>query len=422
MTEEQRKLGRRNFLKAASTLPFTGALVYKAISAHPVRTALIGAGSQGLVLLKQAPATHMRMVAVCDIFPEHSNQGLEFVRRTHDSRAEGYQDYRKVLERDDIEAVLVAVPLKFHEEVTVAAFRAGKHVLCEKTLAHDVAGCRSMIEASLKARRNLQVGHQRTYNPLYLEAKQLIDQGLIGDIYHVRAVWHRNHDWRRRVPQSDFDPSPWGYPDLEHLINWRMYWQYSQGLMAELGSHQLQVVNWFSGRVPQTVYASGGVYRFPDGREVPDHVYAIYEYPGHLTLSYSTILSNTHDHYYEQIMGTKGTIILRREREAFLFFEGEAEGETELTMQRSGSDPVLQASESRLADAAGQAVDTSSQATALNPYRLEMEGFCSTIRNGAPNRCDGPTGMNACVAILKANESIQKGEKLDLPPNLFFSS
>ena len=84
-------------------------------------------------------------------------------------------------------------------------------------------------------------------------------------------------------PSKDFDPSKWGYPTWDHLNNWRLYWRYSQGLFAELGSHQVNAANWFLDAKPVRVQAMGGVYRFKDGREVPDHVFATFEYPGGIT-------------------------------------------------------------------------------------------------------------------------------------------
>ena len=426
LTEEKRKLGRRNFIKAVAATPVAGALVWKASGMTPVRAAIIGPGGEGRVLMENASPSHIRLVAVCDIFPDNLERGLQIARKLHDPSPEGYNDYRRILERRDIEAVIIATPLWMHEEMTVAALQAGKHVLCEKTMAWSVEGCRNMIDAAQSARRNLQIGHQRTYNPLYNEAKELIDAGVIGDLFHVRSLWHRNGDWRRKVPQVDFDPSPWGYADLEHLKNWRLYKKYSAGLMAELGSHQIQVVNWFSGSVPTAVHGSGGIHRYLDGREVYDHVYMMYEYPNDLTVSYSSIQSNAFDHYYEEFMGTKGTLILSGEKEAMLFYEGKNKPKeaTQLQVQgAAGGGPVMQASESRARDAGGSALAASTtDFTALRGYKTEIEGFCATIRNGAPNLCDGGVGMDAAVAILKGNEAIEKGQKLEIPPQTYYTT
>jgi predicted dehydrogenase len=421
MTEQEKQLGRRNFMRAVATLPVAGALLWKSSSIQPVRAGIIGPGGQGRVLMENSNPNFLKLVAVCDIYPPNLEKGLEIARKNHDANAQGYADYRQLLERKDIEAVLIAVPLWAHGPIAVEALQAGKHVFCEKTMAYTVEDCKNMIQAARTARRNLQIGHQRAYSPLYHEAYQLINEGTIGEIYHVRALWHRNGDWRRKPADPKFDPSPWGYPSIEHLTNWRLYSKYSHGMMAELCSHQVHVVNWFTSAAPQAVVGTGGIHRYKDGREVNDHIYTIFEYPKNLTLTYSAIQSNAFDHYYEEFMGTKGTIILGGETEALLFMEGQRGKPSELTVTAETGGPVMQASESRSRDAAGSSVAGagSSGFSAVTAYKLEIEGFARTIRNGEPNLCDGETGLKAATAILKADEAIAQNRKLEIGRDLY---
>ena len=119
MTEAERQLGRRNFMKAVATLPAAGALVWKAASIRPVRAGIIGPGGQGRVLMENCNPSFLRLVAVCDIYPPNLKKGLEIARAKHDAGAEGYADYRRLLDRKDIEAVIVAVPLWAHAQVAV---------------------------------------------------------------------------------------------------------------------------------------------------------------------------------------------------------------------------------------------------------------------------------------------------------------
>ena len=230
-----------------------------------------------------------------------------------------------MLQKEDVEAVIMAPPLWAHADLAVGCLEAGKHVLCEKMMAWDVEGCERMRAAAATNGKVLEIGYQRNYNPMYQAAYDgIIKTGTLGDIYHVRLAWHRNGSWRRKgePPSPDYDPSKWGYPTFDHLYNWRLYWKYSQGLMAELGSHQVNAANWYLGSAPEAVMASGGLYRFPEGREVYDHVYATFDYPGGRTAVFSSIESNAFDDYYEMFFGTKGTLIMLREREALLFEEG----------------------------------------------------------------------------------------------------
>jgi predicted dehydrogenase len=128
-----------------------------------------------------------------------------------------------------------------------------------------------MRQTALKNRKVLEIGYQRNYNPMYQAAHDgIIKTGLLGDVYLSRILWHRNGNWRRQgePPSKDYNPSKWGYPTFEHLWNWRLYKRYSRGLIAELASHEMNIVNWFFGAEPTSVMGTGGIYRFNDGREV----------------------------------------------------------------------------------------------------------------------------------------------------------
>ena len=421
LSEERRELGRRDFLKAIAATPVAGALIWKASSMTPVKVGIIGVGSQGSVLLENAPPSQIRVSAVCDIYPDNLEKALKFARENHDPEAEAYEDYKELLARRDLEAVIIATPLWQHAPMTIDALDARKHVFCEKNMALGIDECRQMVEASKRNRRNLQIGHQRAYNPLYHEAKKLIDTGAIGDMYHIRALWHRNNTWRRDVPDLPFDPSPWGYEDKEHWRNWRLYKKFSLGLMAELASHQIQIVNWFTDSLPSRVYGTGGICKEKDGREIPDHVYLMYEYPDNRTLTYSSIQSNSWDHYYEAFFGTEGTIVLSGEQEAMLFYEGDGPEATELQVEDVNADmPMMQASESRARDAAGSGLPGSSSGfNALSAYRMELEGFAQTIRARRPNLCPGTVGMNAAVASIMGYDAVNKRVFADIREDLY---
>jgi predicted dehydrogenase len=417
MTEQQKEIGRRNFLKAVATLPPAAALAWNAKSLEPIRAGLIGPGLQGRVLLENAPPRFIRITAVADIFPPNLQKALETARALHDPAAIGYADYKQLLARPDIEAVLIAVPLWMHAQVVLDAISAGKHVLVEKMVAYTADEGRQMIAAARRAHVNLQIGHQRAYNPLYHEARELVRNGTIGDVHHVRAVWHRNGDWRRKIPDVKFDPTPFGYPDMEHYVNWRLYRRYSQGLLSELCCHQIHAINWFLAGAPTSVMGTGGIHRYADGRERNDHEYAIFEYPGKVTVTWSSIQSNAFDHYYEEFMGTKGTVILTGEKDAMLFTEGQAAfAPTQIAVAPATAGPMLEASESRSRDAAGSSVAGAGSQTSVSAYRLEIEGFCRTIRNGDANLCTGEDALRAAVPIMKAGEAIAARGRVEIPP------
>ncbi|HWC77629.1 MAG TPA: Gfo/Idh/MocA family oxidoreductase, partial [Blastocatellia bacterium] len=295
---------------------------------------------------------------------------------------------------------------------------AGKHVLCEKMMAWDIPSCHRMLEASRRNKRVLEIGYQRFYNPVYQAAYEgVIKAGLLGDVYYARLAWHRNASWRRneQAPAPNYDPTSWGYPDWEHLVNWRMYRKYSGGLMAELGSHQVSVCNWFFDSAPDAVHASGGIFQYKDGREVNDHVYVTYDYPQGRTVTFSSIQSNKFDNYYEQFLGTKGTLILEGERNAMLFTEDDGKSTNVEVSKRTGN-AVMDASESRAADAAGRTVTANANQNVdrLVSYAQEISGFCSAVRSNVPLKCGPERALKSATACLLANEAIDKKQRLQI--------
>ena len=423
LTPELKDQGRRNFLRALAGTPALVALGAAAVSRGPVRggpvkAALIGAGGEGKVLLGQCRKEYINIKAVCDINPKHNEQASDGLVKAGLEKPNVYEDWREMLEKEDLEAVIVATPLWTHAEITVGCLDAGKHVLCEKMMAWDVPSCRRMLEASRKNRRVLEIGYQRFYNPIYQAAYDgIVRQGLLGDIYHARLAWHRNASWRRneQPPSPEYDPSKWGYPTWEHLVNWRMYKRYSGGLMAELGSHQVAVCNWFFDSAPEAVHASGGIYQYKDGREVCDHVFVTYDYPQGRTVTFSSIQSNKFEDYYEQIMGTKGTLFLLGERDALLFSE-QGDRATNIEVTKQTGNAIIDASESRTADAAGRTVETTSETKVnrLTAYSNQIAEFCSAVRTGSPLRCGPEKALNSAMSCLGANEAIEKKVRLPI--------
>src|SRR5262249_32947219 len=154
-----------------------------------------------------------------------------------------------------------------------------------------------------------------------------------------------------------------------------------------------------------SVYATGGIYQYKDGREVNDHVYATYTYPLGQTAIFTSIQSNKFDHYSEQFMGTKGTLILRGETEVFLFNE-EGSRSTSIDVSKQPSKPVIDAAESLKAGAAGHAGSTATaeKVDRAAAYGLEIAGFCSAIRSGASLRCGPERALKSATACILANE------------------
>jgi predicted dehydrogenase len=413
LTEAQQEEGRRSFGRAvAGTRALaelgSGAPLGAPRRGGPVKAALIGPGLQGKILLSALPKGWIDLRALCDINPGHTREAAAALTQNGWGKPREYQDYKQMLEKEDLEAVLIATPLWTHVEITQACLRAGKHVLCEKMMAWDLPGCHRMQEEARKAGRLLEIGYHRFHSAGYQAAYEaIIRPQLLGDIHHVRATWHRSRSWRRteKPPSPEFDPRPWGYDSWDHLVNWRLYRKYSRGLLAELGSHQISIANWFLGAVPEAVYTSGAVGR-KDGREAFDHVFTTFDYPGGRTVTFSSIETNAHDGTYEQVMGTKGTLVLAGNGEGFLFTERNAAAAAAAAAPAPGT-PIP--------SVRGPEPPPNAPRTAWwLAYRHEIAGFCAAIREGAPLRCGPEKALGSAGACIRAEEAGYQKTRLAL--------
>lgn len=420
LTEEQKVSGRRNFLKAVAGAPALLTLGGLAMTRGPVRggpvkIALIGTGDMGRGLLSRYQKEYCDLKALCDVNPGRRAKVVETMVKNGWPKPNEYDDWQEMLQKEDLEAVHIATPLWTHAEMTVAALNAGKHVLCEKMMAKTAAECQQMVDAAKANNRVLEIGYQRYYNPIYQAAyENIIKQGVLGDVYHARLVWHRNASWRKKedAPSANYDPSRWGYPDWEHLINWRMYKKYSEGLLCELGSHQITAASWFLDAAPEAVYTTAGTYQYKDGREVADHVYSLYNYPGGRTVSFSSIQSNAFEDSYEMYMGTKGTLIMTHEVEAYLFNEGGPRSNTRVEVSERSAGPIVDSSASQPVDTTARTVGQGGDADKGASYRNEIAEFCAAIRTGSPVRCGPEKAMKSAVAVLVGNSSAEQQARL----------
>ena len=262
----------------------------------------------------------------------------------------------EMLDDPDVEMVVIALPLWLHAPVAIEAMKAGKHVFSEKLMAHSVAECKEMCRVARETNRLLAVGHQRHYSVLYDNANYLsrtacsatsATSGPSGTattpsplvakdkdgntdlrpqdgparVRHGREGEHRLPAiaGSSRIPEHDknVDYAKYGYKSLDELVRWRLYNRTGAGLMAELGSHQLDACSIFLGKKhPLAVTGIGGTFFYKDGREVDDHVFVIFEFPratddkDRVVVTYSSINTNAFDGYGEMVMGSRGTMIV----------------------------------------------------------------------------------------------------------------
>lgn len=301
---ENISLDRREFLKKAGMAGATAVFLAspwlsvfsdsKHTDKSMVKLGIIGPGSRGLYLTQLlAKNKKADIAALCDIYQPSLDEALKIV-----PNAKTYKDYRHLLEDNNIDAVVIATPLNTHCQIALDAFDAGKHVFCEKSIGFTMEECFAMYNKHKSSGKVFFSGQQRLFDPRYIKAMEMIHQGTFGDIQSIRAFWFRNGDWRREVPS----------PELERLINWRLYREYSKGLMTELACHQLQIGSWALKSIPNKVMGHGAITHWKDGREVYDNVNCIYVFDNGQKLTFESVISNKFYGLEEQILGTLGTV------------------------------------------------------------------------------------------------------------------
>lgn len=508
----------------------------------PVRVGVIGTGDEGNVLIGGCTPDYVRVVAIADIRPSSIHRAFygdwaspaAMEARPGLIKKQGYKDYaeasksvkvydgsnggiKALLDDDSVEAVIIALPLHLHAPIAIQAMMRGKHVLTEKLMAHNIAQCKVMARVAKDKDLLLATGHQRHYSVLYDNAVKLIQWGMLGQLTHIRAQWHRgnvpgndswqpplpggmklmvdgkekvvdqiaaklkgyekalatekNRDkiqlleaqilqWEALIKDKDIDASKFGYQDfelkggrkvsaLEELIRWRLWARTGGGLMAELGSHQLDAASIFCSALrkdgkksrPISVHACGGRHVFPMDREAEDHVFCMYEFPGpeydskfvgyyseaenyppkggivdpytvdpnkKITVTYSSINGNGFGGYGEVVMGTKGTMILEKEQEIMLYKSSDTS--TKVGVKKEGEGYSLDTQASGASTAAAIA-KTAAEGPVSRGYTEEIEHWAWCIRNRSEEnkpRCYPEVAMADAVIALTTNVAINK--------------
>jgi predicted dehydrogenase len=272
------------------------------------------------------------IVAVCDTYTGNLAKAKDRVQTMGGNTPKTYENYLDLLADPSIDAVFISTPEHLHYPMFMAAIKAGKNIYVEKPLAHTIEQGEEMVKAAEQSGKVVQVGTQNRSNSLYIQAKKMVADGLIGDVHYVRAYWYRNAlpsqpAWRYDIPadttpeNTDWEKflgtAPQRPFDKQRYFQWRLYWDYSGGISTDLLVHQTDITNFVCGKtVPASCMASGGIYRWTqnDDREVPDTLSAIYDYHDPFHINYSCYLGNAHYGYGENFLGDEGTIeVLNRQ-------------------------------------------------------------------------------------------------------------
>lgn len=298
-------MDRRDFVRLSSLLAVGSALpmgfsVAGTAKDKVFKMGILGYGDRGSGLhrtLLDMPE-RFQVTAICD----NLQFRLDNAKQQYGGKLTYHTDHRKLLEDKELDVILVATPLYMHLTHAKAVLESGKHLFQEKTMAFSVEESIAFTELARKyPNQIIQIGHQYRYSPLYFKVKEMIKNGYLGKVTQIEARWDRNGNWRRTVPS----------PELERQINWRMYREYSGGLVAELLSHQIDFINWAFDTRPSEIYGIGGIDYFKDGRETFDNVQVALRYAdAGMIGNFGATCGNQYDGYSFKIKGTKGMVAL----------------------------------------------------------------------------------------------------------------
>ena len=521
LTQEQKAIGKKNYEQAvgdlsrrefmkksmvagAAVVPVSAAAYYGYQSwkgNKAVRTALIGCGDEGGVLIGDHNPEFNEIVAVVDPRPYNieriftgdpapsPRKGLNNIYGKDVAAKIARYDSLSALLADKtklgLEAVIIATPLHLHHPMVTQCLKADLHVLSEKLMGRTIGLCKDMIRTAYQTGKLLSIGHQRHYSTLYAHAREVVESGILGDIKHIRALWHRNNSWlydpkSEKLPLAAGFDIPYyrdgwckpiykmdadklnnkellkelGYDSLEQLVRWRLFNSTGGGLMAELGSHQLDASSIFLGNVhPISVLGSGGKFFYGPGkndRQSDDSVFVTYEFPGKnhptagkggtdksdvVVVTYTSFNTNSFEKYGECLMGSRGTMVVEEEKDVYLFKEAEpgkansGGRDTNIVVTGEAKKANMESS-STWGGGGGAAISKDSKApawdSAVRGYRTEMEHFAYLVRKWDKGlgwakkdgkfqqdvpHCHGEVAMADAILALTANIAMKRDKE-----------
>jgi predicted dehydrogenase len=406
---------RRQFCQAAlaTTALASAASASRILGANDrITFGVIGCGGMGTghlgSLVKRGEKDNLRVLGVCDVYQRRLTRAEKI------AGVKGHIDYRKILDNNDITAVLIATPDHWHAKIAIDALEAGKHVYVEKPMTHTIEQALALRDKVRKTKKVLQVGPNATATDSYWQAREAIKEGRIGKVTWAQGSYNRNarvclfntqqkidatagpdkkgddyidwdmwlgHKWDL-APRIDFN--------AEHFFRFRKYWPYNGGVATDLLYHKLApllvAIAGKDGAYPRRVNASGGQYIEKDGRDIPDTFMMTADYPEEFSIFLISTLTND-TQLPDRVYGKHGTLDLSGT--PTLRFNGDFK--EEFRKKNDGKD----------------------ESTLTVKTRRDMVGnFLDVIREGGTLHCNAELGCATMVAIKMAVESYRQRKTL----------
>lgn len=416
-------LGVPGFLRARSSAPRPLLTPMGRTEKHDANSrlqiGLIGAGGMGRSDASTALAhSGVKLLAACDLYDGR----LEAAKETFGSDLTTTRDYREILDRDDIDIVIVATHDHWHQQISIEALKKGKHVYCEKPMVHSIQEGPAVIRAQEKSGKVLVVGSQLLSSLGYEKAKELLKDGAIGQLNYAEGVWARRSAegaWNGPIPEDaaekaiDWktflkDKKRYSF-DPDRFFNWRKYLDYGTGVNGDLFVHIISGLHFITdSHGPNKIYSSGGLRFWKDGREVPDVLTGTFDYPEtnrhpgfNLSLRCNFVNGTQGSYFYMmRLVGSDGSmeiqpdsIILRRNKD---FDEPDP-----------NVDPVKRSSSKRDRRRmfSPEEIMYRAEDGYLGSHYDHVGYFLDAVRNGTPVMEDAVFGFRAAAPALACHES-----------------
>jgi len=430
------KPSRREFLKLATATTVAASSRVRFLDAQEaapvapgerVGLATIGIGGQGTSDTKAALKTPgVELVAVADLYDGRLTRAKE----TFGDKVATTREYKEILARPDVDAVIIGTSDHWHVPITVAALAAGKHAYCEKPMVQRWEEGHQVIDAQKKSGKVVQVGSQRVSSVVYLKARDLLARGAIGELNMIDAWWSRNSpigawqysippdaspatvDWDRyldgRAPRRPFDPL--------RFFRWRNYQDYGTGVAGDLFVHLFSGVHVITGSLgPTRVMSTGGLRFWKDGRDVPDVMLGLFDYPKtdrhpafNLTLRVN-FAEGGGDNSGLRFVGSEGVMTVSNEVSLTKQTRPAEPGYTIDTFPKATQEQFMKEYRAKYPDATAQLlpleVETYRPPREYNDTEHHFRNFFASIRSKAPMVEDAVFGLRAAGPAVVCNLS-----------------
>ena len=402
---------RRDFIKQAALgtvavlMSPTSRVNFQKGANDRVRVGMIGVGGRGQDLLRQVIAVpNVELVAIADVYKRRWDEA-----KRHAPGIECVDDHRRLLERKDIDGVIVASPLHIHARHFMDTLDSGKDLYSEKTMTWSIPEADECLAAAKKSDRVVQIGLQHESSGQLADARKWISDGIVGKVTSVESWMSRNTphgkgQWVRQVPSDCTSANVnWkaflnGRPDREfdpfRLINWRLYWEFSGGNVTENMVHQISwIMSALDLPLPTAAYMSGGVFSEKDGREVPDTIAVTFDFPNDMVVNWQSTFSNSRYGLGERLLGSDGTI-------------EHVAGANDMVSGESAE--TLQYYPEKVNRPNGAAL------TGTTPNQNHMANWIDCIRSRETPNAPVEKGYSSAVACHMANLAYRKKERVTL--------